>query len=409
MATLKNFNTALYVMRLDADCKYKGLLKIGISNNVERRAKEVGSVSVEWNDKYRAPRAIVMATEMLAQAYAYRKVGRPKNYRQALPVRSGSSEFFNTDNLNQARGFICAAKRRVNVIADNEGYQPEIFDGDETEILKNTENFQENIFNKSFFDDGKIIIIKRATDKIFFLIKKIIENDPDDIYLIINSSILDKKSKLRNFFEKDKKNLVSVAFYPDTNETLSKIAHTFLRNKKISLSSSNINFIVNKCNGDRKSLNNELEKIELYKLNKKEINEQDLFKLINLNENHSVNELIDFCLAKNQKKTLDILNDNIFSNEDCIIITRTMLKKTKRLLKLIQDFKITKNLEKTINNAKPPIFWKEKEITKQQLNKWSDYKAQKLIVEINETELQLKRLPVNSINLVTNFLLEQSI
>ena len=86
-----------------------------------------------------------------------------------------------------------------------------------------------------------------------------------------------------------------------------------------------------------------------------------------------------------------------------------MLKKTKRLLKLIQDFKITKNLEKTITNAKPPIFWKEKEITKQQLNKWSDYKAQKLIVEINETELQLKRLPVNSINLVTNFLLEKSI
>ena len=86
-----------------------------------------------------------------------------------------------------------------------------------------------------------------------------------------------------------------------------------------------------------------------------------------------------------------------------------MLKKTKRLLKLIQDFKITKNIEKTITNAKPPIFWKEKEITKQQLNKWSDYKAQKLIVEINETELQLKRLPVNSINLVTNFLLEKSI
>jgi len=148
MATLKNFNTALYVMRLDADCKYKGLLKIGISNNVERRAKEVGSVKVEWNDNYRAPRAVVMATEMLAQAYAYRKVGRPKNFRQALPVRSGSSEFFNTENLHQARGFISAAKRRINVIADNEGYQPEIFDADETEILKaNLHNMVKAIIN----------------------------------------------------------------------------------------------------------------------------------------------------------------------------------------------------------------------------------------------------------------------
>lgn len=280
---------------------------------------------------------------------------------------------------------------------------------EEKQIIENKEFFLSEILNRSLFESEKIIVIKRASEKIRSIIEELIEKKSIEDIFIIDCDTLDKKSKLRNFFEKDKKNLISVAFYPDTNETLSKIAHTFLRNKKISLSSSNINFIVNKCNGDRKSLNNELEKIELYKLNKKEINEQDLLKLINLNENHSVNELIDFCLAKNQKKTLDILNDNIFSNEDCIIITRTMLKKTKRLLKLIQDFKITKNLEKTINNAKPPIFWKEKEITKQQLNKWSDYKAQKLIVEINETELQLKRLPVNSINLVTNFLLEKSI
>jgi len=280
---------------------------------------------------------------------------------------------------------------------------------DEKQIIENKEFFLSEILNRSLFESEKIIVIKRASEKIRSIIEELIEKKSIEDIFIIDCDTLDKKSKLRNFFEKDKKNLISVAFYPDTNETLSKIAHTFLRNKKISLSSSNINFIVNKCNGDRKSLNNELEKIELYKLNKKEINEQDLLKLINLNENHSVNELIDFCLAKNQKKTLDILNDNIFSNEDCIIITRTMLKKTKRLLKLIQDFKITKNLEKTITNAKPPIFWKEKEITKQQLNKWSDYNAQKLIVEINETELQLKRLPVNSINLVTNFLLEKSI
>jgi len=280
---------------------------------------------------------------------------------------------------------------------------------EEKQIIENKEFFLSEILNRSLFESEKIIVIKRASEKIRSIIEELIEKQSIEDIFIIDCDTLDKKSKLRNFFEKDKKNLISVAFYPDTNETLSKIAHTFLRNKKISLSSSNINFIVNKCNGDRKSLNNELEKIELYKLNKKEINEQDLLKLINLNENHSVNELIDFCLAKNQKKTLDILNDNIFSNEDCIIITRTMLKKTKRLLKLIQDFKITKNLEKTITNAKPPIFWKEKEITKQQLNKWSDYNAQKLIVEINETELQLKRLPVNSINLVTNFLLEKSI
>ena len=279
---------------------------------------------------------------------------------------------------------------------------------DEKQIVDNKENFISEISNKSLFENEKIIVVKRATDKIRPIIEELIERQPIGDIFFIDCDVLDKKSKIRNFFEKDKFQLVSVAFYPDTNETLIKLAYNFLRNKKISISPSNINFIINKCNGDRSNLNNELNKIELFSLSKKEINDQDLIKLINLNENHSINELIDFCLAKNQKKTLSILNDNIFSNEDCIIITRTMLKKAKRLLYLISDFKKTKDLEKTINNAKPPIFWKEKEITKQQVNKWTDHKALELIFEINKTELQLKKLPINSINLVTNFLLEKS-
>jgi len=279
---------------------------------------------------------------------------------------------------------------------------------DEKQIVENKENFLSEILNRSLFENEKIIVVKRASDKIRLIIEELMEKGPIEDIFIIDCDLLDKKSKLRNLFEKDKNQLVSVAFYPDTNETLTKLAYNFLKNKKISISPSNINFIVNKCTGDRKNLDNELKKIELFSLNKKQINDQDLLKLINLNENHSINELIDFCLAKNQRKTLNILNDNIFSNEDCIIITRTMLKKTKRLLKLIANFKINNNLEETINNAKPPIFWKEKEITKQQLNKWSDHKVQKLILEINETELMLKKLPVNSINLVTNFLLEKS-
>ena len=279
---------------------------------------------------------------------------------------------------------------------------------DEKQFLENKENLLIEIFNRSLFESEKIIVIKRATDKIRTIIEELIEKQPIEDTFIIDCDLLDKKSKLRNFFEKDKNQLASVAFYPDTNETLSKLAYNFLKNKKISLSPLSINFIVNKCVGDRKNLNNELKKIELFSLSKKKIDEQNLLKLNNINENHRINELIDFCLAKNQKKTLNIINDNIFSNEDCIIITRTMLKKAKRLLKLISDFNINKNLDDTISYAKPPIIYKEKEITKQQVSMWTDNKTQELICEINETELLLKKLPVNSINLVTNFLLEKS-
>ena len=279
---------------------------------------------------------------------------------------------------------------------------------EEKQIIENKQNFFDQILNRSLFEKGKIIIINRATDKITTIIEEILEKNIEETFIIINTDPLDKKSKLRNFFEKDKDRLVSIAFYPDTVDTLSKLANNFLKEKKISLSQININFIINRCNGDRKNLKNELKKIELFSLSKKEISQEDLFQLINLTENHNINELVDYCLAKNQKKTLNILNENIFTNEDCIIITRTMLKKTKKLLKLVNNFNENKNLDKTINNAKPPIFWKEKEITKQQINKWSTANVGKLISDINKTELEVKKIPTNSINIITNFLLEKS-
>ena len=172
---------------------------------------------------------------------------------------------------------------------------------EESEILNNLDKFFESINSKSFFENEKIIIITRATDKIFKIIFEIVEKNFRDIIIIINSDSLDKKSKLRSLFEKSKK-LVCVPFYPDTNETLSKLASKKLRDKNISISPSNISSIVNKCNGDRKILLTELEKIESYVKNGKKINSESLEKLINLIENHSISELIDNCLAKNKKK-----------------------------------------------------------------------------------------------------------
>jgi DNA polymerase-3 subunit delta len=136
--------------------------------------------------------------------------------------------------------------------------------------------------------------------------------------------------------------LICVAFYPDNNQILSKLAYKFLNDKKISISPSNINLIVSKCNGDREALINELQKIENFGKNGKKINTESISKLINLRENHSISELIDNCLAQNKKKIISILNENNFSNEDCIMITRSFILKAKRLLELSKTFKITK-------------------------------------------------------------------
>jgi DNA polymerase-3 subunit delta len=281
-----------------------------------------------------------------------------------------------------------------------------IFNYEEKDILDDKDKFIENLLTKSLFDDQKIIIIKRSTDKILSIIESLILKKIEDI-IILNADILEKKSKLRTFFEKDKK-IICVPFYPDNDQILNKLTYNFLRDKNISISHSNINLIVNKCSGDREILINELQKIELFSKNGKKINSEHISKLINLNENHSISELIDNCLAKNTKKTIGILNENNFSNEDCIMIIRSFIIKAKKLLNLSKTFENNKNIDLTISSAKPPIFWKEKEITKQQIQKWKPKNIKNLIYALSETELQIKKNINNSINLITDFILLQS-
>ena len=278
---------------------------------------------------------------------------------------------------------------------------------EEKEILDNKNNFIESILSKSLFDQQKFIIIKRVTDKILDVIEILHSKNLEDATIILTSENLEKRSKLRSFFEKDKK-LICVPFYPDNDQTLSKLAYNFLRDKKISISPSNINLVINKCSGDRETLVNELQKIEYFVKNGKKINSENISKLINLNENHSISELIDNCLSKNKKKIISILNENNFSNEDCIIITRSFLIKAKKLLALSITFETNKNIELTISSAKPPIFWKEKEITKQQIYEWKPEYIRKLIYSLSEIELQIKKNINNSINLITDFILTQS-
>ena len=278
---------------------------------------------------------------------------------------------------------------------------------EEKEILDNENNFIENVLSKSLFDPQKFIVIKRSTDKLFKIIENLNSKNLEDTVIIINSDNLEKKSKLRSFFEKDKK-CICMPFYPDTNQTLSKLTYNFLREKKISISSENINLIISKCGGDREVLINELEKIEYFNKNGKTITDEVLSKLINLNENHSISELVDNCLVKNKKKIISILNENIFTSDDCIMIIRSFIIKAKKILVLSTIFERNNNIDLTISSAKPPIFWKDKEITKQQIYKWTPENIKQLIYKLSEIELLIKKNINNSINLITDFILYQA-
>ena len=279
---------------------------------------------------------------------------------------------------------------------------------DQSEIIENQQNFFEEIYSHSFFEKEKTIIIKRASDKIVNIIEKIDLTKIGNTKIILDADNLEKKSKLRSIFEKEK-NFICIAFYPDTVQTLIKLAFNYFKERKISISSSSINLIVNKINADRKALFNELNKLEIYSKKGKAIDDKIITKIVNLNENYEINELVNSYFAQNQKKVISILNENNFSNEDCIIIIRSFLNKSKKLLNLSNDYLKNHNIEATIASSKPPIFWKEKEIVKQQIYKWKPKEIKNVIYKLNEIELLIKRNINISINIITDFIITQNI
>ena len=321
-------------------------------------------------------------------------------------------KYFETEkiNLKKTKLFLLYGKNSgliketINKIAFSNG---ESFQYDEKEILENEKVFFENILVESLFSKNKTIIINRSTDKIMKVINEILDKSLENIIVIITTENLEKKSKLRSFFEKEK-NLVCIPFYPDTEKTLLKLAMDFFRDEKIPISQINLNQILNKNLGDRENLLNELRKIKYFVKNGKKITTESLSKLINLSEDYSTSELVDNCLAKNKNKTLTILNENNFKNEDCIAILRIFLSKTKRILTLAQDYEINKNIDLTISSARPPIFWKDKEIVKKQVINWNIKKLKKLIFEISEIENLIKKNLNFGVHLLYNFIIKQT-
>ncbi len=302
------------------------------------------------------------------------------------------------------------------VYGENEGLKKEIISKikknynnkeiiyEEEQILKNKDFFFSEIKNKSLFEDNKTFIVERCSEKISEIIIDLDQKYLDDI-IILNCGILEKKSKLRNFIEKSD-NAVIIPTYKDNSQSLLNIAKDFFLKKKISISYETLNLLVNRCNGDRGYLKNELEKVSSYLYGKKVLSMKEIFTLTNLAENYSATELVDASLSKNSKKTQEILNENNYSHEDTFFILRVFLQKAKKILSLLEKIENKSDIEKVISEHRPPIFWKDKPVIKKQLELWSYKKMSNLIQKLNHIEITIKKNNTLSIILMKNFIYE---
>ena len=304
----------------------------------------------------------------------------------------------------------------ILIYGENEGLKKEIstkiknqFSGkeinyEENDVLKNLDEFRNLIKNHSLFDDKKVITIRRCTEKIYQIIFEIVDYNMEDL-IIIDCGTLDKRSKLRNFFEESKKAVI-IPTYKDDYQSLINISRDFFSQNKISISQETLSLLVSRCNGDRGYLKLELEKISNYMTEKKNISLEEIYKLTNLYENYSATELVDSSLLKNVKKTCNILNESNYSQDDTFLIIRILLQKSKRILSLINEINTGKNIDNALQEHRPPIFWKDKPVLKQQIKLWNYDKIKDLISKINSLEILIKKNNSLSVILLKDFIYE---
>ena len=293
-------------------------------------------------------------------------------------------------------------REAIKKIVKNKDDSVEILTKYENEILNNEEDFYNLIYSGSLFSNKKIITIFDATDKLFEKIEDIYNKFPENIFFVIFSEILEKKSKLRRFFEIEKETLC-IPCYLDSERDLEFIAKSELQKNKISISSEAINILIERSNLDRSNLRNEIEKIKSYSLNKKKIEIDEIKSLINFSGEHKSDNLINECLSGNILQYKKIIADLYINTINHILLLRILSSKIHRLLRIKSQADKETNIEVLINTSKPPVFWKEKPLIKKQLKLWSLEELQKMVISINDTEILCKKNPKISNSIFLHF------
>ena len=272
----------------------------------------------------------------------------------------------------------------------------------ENDITENKENFYNTIYSGSLFSNKKVIIIKNCTDKIINQMEELSEKKLEGVLVVISADVLDKKSKLRNLFEKNTQTLC-VPCYADNTRDLELVALKILKENNITASKEIINLLIEKSNNDRGNLHNEIEKIKSFAVDKKKLEIDEIKSIINFSGEYKSDSLINECLCGNILQYKKILSE-IYSNTiNQIFLLRILSNKIHKLLSMKEVEKNYSNIDNLLSASRPPIFWKDKPIVKKQLTIWNFNDLKKINNEIDNTELLCKKNPQLSKVIFFNF------
>ena len=268
----------------------------------------------------------------------------------------------------------------------NQNQNAEVFTFFEDEILKNNQLYFESMFNNSLFIQKKIIFIHEATDKIYNIVSESLSEIDKNTKVYITANNLDRKSKLRKLFE-ESNDEGTIPLYEDNEKTLLNYIKKELNEFK-GLTTEVTGLIISNSKLDRSLIQNEILKIKTL-FNDKNIKKDLLEKLFNLQKESDFNEIRDSAITGEKIKLNKLLSSSNLNKEELFFFLNSLIFKFKKMKDLLSNK--DKNIESILDSAKPPIFWKEKPILKKQLNIWAKKNIDKIINNLNETEILAKK------------------
>ena len=258
----------------------------------------------------------------------------------------------------------------------------------ERDLQKNDLLF-ESINNQSLFSQKKMIFIQEASDKVFDKIKECLEKENKDIEIYIFTDNLDKRSKLRNLFEKEAK-LAVFPCYEDNDRTLISYINKELKDFK-GVTGEIINLIIYNSNMDRNIIKTELVKIKDFFLLKK-INKEEILEILNIKKDSGFDEIRDKALIGEKKQINILLSETEILNEEAFFYLNNINYRIMRLYEITKMCNNSQNnYEEVLQRLKPPVFWKDKPLIIEQLKKWTQKKLKNALVDIGEIEILMKK------------------
>jgi|TARA_B110000438_G_scaffold302745_1_gene361431 DNA polymerase-3 subunit delta len=291
---------------------------------------------------------------------------------------------------------------KIKIEINKKENNTELLSFDESEIIDNEEIFYNSIYSGSLFSNKKIITVNDGTDKILKYVEDIYKKYPENIILVIFSDILEKKSKMRIFFEKNSKT-ACVPCYLDSTRDLEIILINELKKNNITASRESINVLVEKSNNDRNNLKNEIEKIKAFAFNKKSLDIEEMKSIVNFSGEYKSDSLINECLSGDITQYKKIIAELYVNTVNHIFLLRILYNKIQKLLDIKKLGNDSKDIDGLINSARPPIFWKDKPVVKKQLSIWGLSDLTKIVNEINNIELLCKKNPLVAKTIFFNF------